>query len=308
MKSVSAAVLALALLTASAQAAAAPKVVATIAPLHSIAAMVMANVAEPVLLVEPGASPHEYALRPSEADALDQADVVIWVGPQLEGFMTRPIAALASDAELLTLTDLPGLQVYEARNDENWTHDHGHGQGSHDHHHEGGIDPHLWLDPLNGMLLATSIAEALATVDPVNAASYRGNAAEARRRIEAAEAEIRSTVAPVHKKPYVVFHDAYRYFEERFGTNVVGSVSLSDAQKPGAAHVQRLRDRMRSEGVVCLFTEPQFEPRLVSILTEATAVRVGVLDPIGASLTPGADLYPSLLLDLARSLRDCLAG
>lgn len=310
MKSVSAAVFGLALLTASAHAAAAPKVVATIAPVHSIAAMVMANVAEPVLLVEPGASPHEYALRPSEADALDQADIVIWVGPQLEGFMARPIAALASDAELLTLADLPGLQVYEARNDENWAHDHGHGHGSHDHHqhHEGGIDPHLWLDPLNGRVLATSIAEALATADPANAATYRGNAAEAQRRIEAAEAEILSTVAPVREKPYVVFHDAYRYFEERFATNALGSVSLSDAQKPGAAHVQRLRDRMRSEGVVCLFTEPQFEPRLVSILTEGTAIRVGVLDPIGASLTPGADLYPSLLLDLARSLRDCLAG
>lgn len=295
----------------AAGAAAAPNVVTTVAPVHSITALVMAGVAEPMLLVEPGASPHDYALRPSGADALDRADLVVWVGPQLEGFMSRPIAALASDATLLTLAEVPGVHVHGARDDEDWSH----GQegeeahGSHSHHdHEDGIDPHLWLDPANGKLWAAAIADALAAVDPANAAAYRENAADAQRRIEAAEAEIRSAVAPVREKPYVVFHDAYRYFEERFATSAVGSVSLGDARKPGAAHVRRLRDRMRSEGVVCIFTEPQFEPRLVSTLTEGTAIRVGVLDPIGASLSPGPELYPTLLLDLARSLRHCLGA
>src|SRR5690606_8772989 len=324
-KSLLAGIIGAALLGAPANALAAPRVVATIAPVHSITSIVMQGIAEPTLLMRPGASPHEYALRPSEAEAIDQADVVVWVGEQLEGFMARPIAALAAEAVLVTLAEVPGLQVHEVRADENWSagpgHDHGHDRhgassqhsiGSHDspghHDHRAGIDPHLWLDPVNGKVWANAIADALATADPANAAAYRENAAIAQRRTEAIEAEIRKIVAPVRERPYVVFHDAYRYFEERFGTNAIGSVSLGDAQKPGAAHVQRLRDEMRNEGVICIFTEPQFEPRLVSILTEDTAIEVGVLDPLGASLAPGADLYPSLLLDLARSPRDCLAS
>src|SRR5690606_26245641 len=295
----------------SATAVAAPTVVTTVAPVHSITAMVMRGVAEPMLLVDPGASPHDYALRPSGAEALDRADLVVWIGPQLEGFMSRPIAALASDATLLTLAEVPGVHLHGARDEEDWSHGQESEQshGSHGHHdHEDGIDPHLWLDPANGKLWAAAIADALAAADPANAAVYRANAADAQRRIEAAEAEIRTVIAPVREKPYVVFHDAYRYFEERFGTNAVGSVSLGDARKPGAAHIRRLRDKMRDEGVVCIFTEPQFEPRLVSTLTEDTAIRVGILDPLGASLSPGSELYTTLLLDLARSLRDCLGA
>ncbi|MGI9504650.1 MAG: zinc ABC transporter substrate-binding protein, partial [Geminicoccaceae bacterium] len=175
-----------------------------------------------------------------------------------------------------------------------------------DHHHDGDIDPHLWLDPDNAVVWLDVIAATLAEADPANAIGYQENAARAVRVIEATIADIETRLQPVREKPYVVFHDAYQYFERRFDLHPLGSISLGDADRPGPARLIEVREAIVESGASCVFAEPQFEPKLVETVIEGSDVAMGILDPIGAGLEPGAGLYPQLLLGLAESLSDCL--
>jgi zinc transport system substrate-binding protein len=292
------------LLTARAEAA--PVVVATILPLQSIAAAVMEGVGEPSLLLPPGASPHAYGLRPSEAAMLERADLVLWVGEGLETFLTRMVDTLAGDARVLALADAPGMELLATRRA-------GAGEHGSDHHDQadahghGPTDMHIWLSPGNGVAIARAVAGELAEIDPANADRYVANAATFAARTGELERELASMLGPVEGAPYIVFHDAYRYFEEAFGLQPLGSVTLSPELAPGARQVAEIRQWIEDLGAVCVFAEPQFEPRLLTSLVDGTDARTGVLDPIGASLAPGADAYPRLLRDLATSLRACLA-
>jgi len=279
------------------------EVVASIAPVHSLAARVMAGAGAPRLLLPPGASPHDYALRPSDAAALERARLVIWIGPAIEPWMERPLAALASGATVLRLDEVPGLTrlrvregaAFEAHADET-------------SRAEGDTDPHLWLDPENAKLWLDAIAGALAEVDPANAGLYRANAAAARGELDAVSGEIAARVGPMTGRPFIVFHDAFHYFEHRFGIEAAGAVALSDARSPGPARIAAIRDLIAARGAVCLFHEPQFRPALARTVAEGTGARPGVLDPLGASLEPGPGLYPALLTGLADGLADCLGG
>ena len=294
------------ILLAAPAAAEPPRVVADIAPVHSIVARVMAGVAEPALLIPPGTSPHAHALRPSEARALQDADLVVRVGDALTPGLGDRIAALA-DAEVIALADAPGVRTLPLREGPGGDHGHGDdaGHDEHGHDHEGGIDPHLWLDPANAAAWTEAVADALAARDPANAAAYEANAAAARSELALLGAEVAATLAPVAGRPVIVFHDAYQYFEAAFGLQVAGAVALSDAAPPGPARLAEIRDAARGAGAVCLFAEPQFDPGLAAVVAEGTDLPVATLDPLGAALEPGPGLYPALLRGLAEAAAGC---
>ena len=303
------AVLATALLTTPAWAA--PSVVASIKPVHSLVAAVMAGVGEPALIVKGAASPHTYALKPSDASALESADIVFWTGHGLELFLSDALESLASTATVVELADAPGITLlpvreggaFEPHADEGEDHDHA-DDHAHDLHEEG--DMHFWLDPENAKLMVAQIADTLAAADPDNAAAYQDNADAERRKLDALESEIAATLAPVKDKPFIVFHDAYQYFEARFGLNLAGSITVIPDTMPGAARIDELKAKLTNLGPACVFAEPNFAPSIISAITEGSEARSGTLDPEGSALPEGAELYPDLLRALAASLADCL--
>lgn len=308
-----------------------PRVVADIAPVHSLAALVMRGAGAPDLLLPPGASPHGHALRPSEAAALDAAEVVFHVGGGLTPWLHGALDRLAGDARVIELMDLPGTVRLDFRENalfedepaaqHGQDHDHDHAESheeDHDHGHEDGhegeghahegLDPHGWLDPENGKLWLDAIAEALADLDPENAALYRRNAEAGKAEIDAAASRIEARLAPVRGARFVVFHDAYQYFERRFGLGVVGAILLGDAASPGPARLADLRGALRDQDIACVFAEPQFDPGLIDAVAEGSGARVAVLDPQGAALAPGAGFYVALLQTLAEDAAACLGG
>jgi zinc transport system substrate-binding protein len=269
----------------------------------------MQGVGEPSLIVEPGASPHGYSMRPSQARDLAAAKVVIWIGEALAPWMERRLKNLARGAVVLELMAVEGTTLLPWREGATFEgHDHGRSHSHGDGHDHPGMDSHVWLDPANARLWLGAIAEALAGADPPNAAAYWANAAAGQAGMDTLMAEVAARLAPVRGRPFVVFHDAYQYFEARFGVTAAGSVALSDASAPGAARVAAVRDRLRSLGATCVFAEPQFEPKLVQTVIEGTPARRGVLDPLGSRHAPGPDLYPALIRDLAEALTGCLEG
>jgi zinc transport system substrate-binding protein len=308
-----------ALLTTSAMAA--PNVVASIKPVHSLVAAVMAGVGEPTLIVKGSASPHTYALKPSDAGALEAADIVFWTGHGMELFLGDALETLATKAQVVELADSPGIELlpvreggaFEAHAHEGEEHDHaqeeGHGDHAHqDHAHDehGEGDMHFWLDPENAKLMVTQIATTLAEADPDNATAYQANAEAELVRLDELEAEIAATLAPVADKPFVVFHDAYQYFEARFGLSLAGSVTVTPDVMPGAARIDDLKAKVATLGATCVFAEPNFEPTIISAITEGSAAKSGVLDPEGGALAEGPGLYAELLRGLATSLVECL--
>lgn len=281
-----------------------PHVVASILPVHSLVAGVMQDVAEPELLVRGAASPHDHSLRPSEVATLNQADIVFWIGHDLEAFLTRPLAN--SPAVNIALMHTEGLDPLPLREGGLWeSHDHGHGHG-HDHHH-GSEDTHIWLDPRRAAILVERIATVLSEHDPENAEHYRRNARTMGERLQTLENEITATIAPVRDMPYIVFHDAYQYFEHRFETTAVGSITLNPERRPGARRIIDIRQRIAEQGAHCVFSEPQFEPALVQTVIDGSTAHTSVLDPLGATLTPGPEAYFQLLHDLAVELHGCLS-
>lgn len=297
-----------------AAAAASPDVVASIKPIHSLAAAVMEGVGEPALLVRGSASPHGYSLRPSDAKRLEEAEVVFWVGPFLEGFLVRPLAALADDAAILEIARIPELDLLPLREGGIWEpHNHADpdgppASGPAERHGRAGPDPHLWLDPDNARAIVAAMAEVLSEADPGNAATYRANAASAAARIDELDAELGATLAPVRDRPFVVFHDAYQYFEAHYGLAAAAAIMASPDQVPGARRLREVRKALHEAGVVCVFREPGFAPALVDTLTEGTDIRQGELDPEGAMLQEGPGLYFQLMRNMAHSIADCLGG
>ncbi len=304
-------------------------VVASVLPIHSLVAGVMEGVGKPYLLVPGGASPHSFALRPSDARKLEAAKAVFWVGPTLETFLVRPLKALTQGATVVALAGAEGVTLLPFREGGPWDeHDHehehgqdqghdaeaahGHGHGDvhgDDHDHaDHGIDAHVWLDPLNAIAFVGAIAEALEQADPANAKTYRSNAGRVVGKLRALDAELRRTLAPAQGKPYIVFHDAYHYFEARYGLHPAGSITVSPELSPGARRLVDIRERIRSDKAVCVFAEPQFEPKLVRTVVEGTETRIGTLDPLGARLKPGPGAYFQLLRNLAKDLTACLDG
>ena len=286
-----------------------PRVIASVQPLHSLVAGVMRGVGEPALLLQGGASPHDHQLRPSDLRLLNDADKVFWFGEALEPFLEKPLHALAA-GRAVALLDAPGLTLLPRREGGVWGEDHAedHALGHGGHEHEADLDPHVWLDPVNAKALIQTVGAELSAVDPANAAVYQANVAELSARLDALTRTLDAGLAAVRDRPYVVFHDAYQYFENRFGTNALGSLTLNPELQPGARRVQAVRDKIIASQARCVFSEPQFRPTLVATLLQDTGAKSGVLDPLGADLQPGPDAYFQLLDNLAAGLRDCLGG
>ena len=281
-----------------------PLVVVSIKPVHALVAGVMQGVATPALLMPGAASPHAQSLKPTQARALEHADLVVWVGESLELFLRRPLAGRSGSPGLLTVSQLPELHTLPARRAGEW---HSHGQTESGlGPHASALDPHLWLDPHNAERVVAAVAARLKRLDPGAATRYEANAKALTTRIRALDERIDAQLSDVRKQPYVVFHDAYQYFEHRYGTRAVGALTVSPDRAPGARRLKQLRERIRRLEVRCVFAEPQFEPRLVQTLVAGTGVRSAVLDPLGSDLDTGPEAWFQIMSNLATNLSACL--
>lgn len=296
--------------------AAEPRVAASIKPVHSLVAGVMQGMGTPRLLVPGGASPHEYSLRPSDARAINEADVVFWIGPDLESFLVKPLAS-AKQVRSVALMEAPGIVVLPLREGGAWEpHRHGaeHGhepQGGAEHGHDRTVadrDAHVWLDPINAAAMVRRIAVVLGEVDPARRVDYERNGTALIERLDQLDQTLSAELGSIEDQPYIVFHDAYQYFERRYGLNAVGSIVLNPEQRPGARRVAEIQARIRELGVRCVFGEPQFQSALVDTVVAGGSARRGVLDPLGAELPVGPDAYFLLLRGLSDSARRCLSG
>ena len=283
-----------------------PNVVVSIAPLHSLVSAVMQGVATPTLIIEGGQSPHGSRLKPSAYRNISNADLLVWIGPQFESGMRKAVAQAHDDTAVIELLGAPELMRLPGR--------------------EAGllprrsripqaavmdpfsIDPHLWLAPENAIQIVTLVAEKLQELDPANALSYRENAQNVIAEIEKTRAEIHLSLSALKQVPYLVFHDAYQYFEQSFGVYPVAAVTINPERKPGAKSIAAMQKLIIEKNVQCLFSEPQFEPRLLRRLAEDSGARIGQLDPLGADFSPGPGQWFNLMGAMRDALQDCLSA
>jgi zinc transport system substrate-binding protein len=309
------AALAVAGILTAAPAVAGPRVVATIKPIHSLAAAIMEGVGEPKLLLQGAASPHSYALKPSDAAALSEADAIVLVSKNLEVFLAKAIASLPAKARVIELESAPGLRLLPVR--EGGLHDEDHGDAreapgeedddGHHHHHGGGFDVHFWLDPLNAIAMGRALERELSAIDPAHAEQYRANAGKLETVLKALDAELAAKLAGLKGRPFIVFHDVTQYLETRYGLAGAGAITISPEREPGAKRLAAVRARIEQASAICVFSEPEFPPKLVEMLTAGTRAKRGVLDEVGAAIPAGQGQYFALMRADAASLAGCLA-
>ena len=309
------------------------KVVTSIKPIHSLASYLMDGVAKPDLIVDGYASPHGFALKPSHAKMLQNADLIFWVGEDLENFLEKPLKSVAKKAEKIELMEIKGLTKLKFRERNIFEeHDHGHKEDDHDDHakkeddhddhghddehkedghddhgHEGHAhgeyDPHIWLDPMNAKVILSEMAEHLIENDQKNEAKYKANLKKAHKDLDKLTKKVKSELNKDFKS--IVFHDAYQYFEERFGINILGAFTVNTDVMPGAEQLAEIREIIEHDKVSCIFSEPQFNPDIIKAVAKDTNVATGVIDPLGATLNPGKDLYFDLIGNMSKSFKGC---
>ena len=306
-----------------------PKVVTSIKPIHSLVSYVMDGVERPDLLVDGSSSPHTFQLKPSHATMLQEADIVFWIGEDLESFLETPLDSIAANAKRVTLMDSDQIEllkfreknVFDDHHDDHDEHeDHADGHDDHDEHeghddhdeheghddhahHHGEHDIHFWLDPEIAKSIVNITARELSEIDPNNKSTYEKNALNA---IDDLEELINATRSKINSDAtYIVFHDAYQYFEQRFGIEVIGALTVNPEVLPGAKQLSEIREVIEHENVNCLFSEPQFNPSIANTIAKDTGIKAAVLDPLGAELEPGKDLYFELISDMASSFENC---
>jgi zinc transport system substrate-binding protein len=297
------------------------RLLTSIKPLQLIAAAVQDGVGVPDVLLPPGASPHHYALRPSDVRRVREADLLYWIGPDMEGFLPRVLDG--RDKPDVAVQELPGLSLRHF-GDSHAGHGHGHGHEhehdehghdqaddglGHDHDHRpGSLDAHLWLLPANARVIAARMAADLANLDAANAARYAANLQAFEARLDALDGRIRPQLASIADKPYFVFHEAYDYFEAAYGLKHAGVFSVLGEVQPGARHVAAMRQRLQQAGPSCVFSEPPLRPRLAETLTAGLPVKLAELDALGGELPVSATGYEQLLENLANGLTECLGS
>ena len=285
------------------------KVVTSIKPIHSLASYIMDGVGSPGLIVDGYNSPHSFQLKPSHAKMLEQADIIFWIGEDLENFLEKPLATIAKKAEKIELLEIKGIKKLKFRErnifEEHEGHnDHGHDANKEEHddhegHGHGEYDPHIWLDPINAKVILSEITEHLIENDSKNASTYKSNLAKAL-------AEIDKLIIDVITETntdlsYVVFHDAYQYYENRFNVNILGAMTVNPDVMPGAEQIHEIHEIIEHDNVSCILSEPQFNPDIIKSIVKDTNVKTGVLDPLGANLKPGKDLYFDLIRNMSAS-------
>ena len=310
------------------------KVVTSIKPLHSLASYLMDGVGKPDLIVDGYASPHGFSMKPSHAKMLQNADLIFWVGEDLENFLEKPLNSIAKKAEKIELIEIKGLKKLKFRErnvfDE---HDHGHKEDDHDDHakkeddhddhdhdkeghkeddhddhgHEGHAhgeyDPHIWLDPMNAKVILNEMAEHLIENDQTNASKYKDNLKKANKDLDKLIKNVKSELNKDFKS--IVFHDAYQYFEKRFNVNILGAFTVNTDVMPGAEQLAEIREVIEHDKVSCIFSEPQFNPDIIKAVAKDMNIQTGVLDPLGATLNPGKDLYFDLIGNMSKSFKGC---
>ena len=325
----------LSLLTIFAPANADVKVVTSIKPIHSLASYLMDGVGKPDLIVDGYASPHGFALKPSHAKMLQNADLIFWVGEDLESFLEKPLKSIAKKAEKIELMEIKGLNklkfrernIFDGHDDHG--HDEGHKEDDHDDHakkeddhghddehkedghdehgHEGHAhgehDPHIWLDPMNAKVILEEMAEHLIENDQKNASVYKSNLKKAHKDLDKLTKKVKSELNKDFKS--IVFHDAYQYFEKRFDVNVLGAFTVNTDVMPGAEQLAEIREIIEHDKVSCVFSEPQFNPDIINAVAKDMNISTGVLDPLGATLNPGKGLYFDLISNMSKSFKGC---
>ena len=320
------------------------KVVASIKPIHSLVSYLMDGIGKPDLIVDGYASPHGFAMKPSHAKMLQNADLIFWVGEDLENFLEKPLSSIAKKAEKIELIEIKGLQVLKFRernifdehdhehghddhgkkeddHDDHGHDDHGkkeddhddhgkkeddhddHGHDDHDGHAHGEFDPHIWLDPINAKAMLNEMAEHLIENDPKNEAKYKSNLAKALQEIDKLTIDVMTDLS--NSVSSIVFHDAYQYFEERFNVKVLGAFTVNTDVMPGAEQLAEIREIIEHDKVACVFSEPQFNPDIINAVAKDMKIKTGVLDPLGATLDPGKDLYFNLIRNMSASFKGC---
>ena len=327
-----------------------PETAVSIKPIHSLIAGIMVDIDEPWLMLRGAASPHTYQFRPSEAQKLDQAELIVWIGENMETFLSRPIENLGADAKVITLHEVPGIRLLPTRlgglfgdddhaveeeedghgeeeedghgdeeaEDGHGEEEEGHAEGEsedfhvdehadHGHEHDE-FDMHIWLDPNNASIIVQTLVEILAGLDPDRATAYHVNADRMLLRIETQKDSLARQLEPVKGEGYIVFHDAYQYFERAFGLEPTGSVAVDPSRAPSAKRLSELRSALSENEVRCVFVEPQFKPDLVETIVEGTGVRTATIDPLGVDVEPGPDAWFTIMDNMADAFSECLDG
>jgi zinc transport system substrate-binding protein len=326
------------------------KVVASIKPIHSLASYLMDGVAKPDLIVDGYSSPHGFALKPSHAKMLQNADIIFWVGEDLENFLVKPLNSIAKKAEKIELMEIKALEklkfrernIFEGHDDhgheeeghkeeghddhgheeeghkeeghddhgheeeghkEEGHDDHGHDEHGHEGHAHGEYDPHIWLDPVNAKVILNEMVEHLIENDEKNASTYKKNLKKAEKDLDKLLKSVKSDLNKDFKS--IVFHDAYQYFEKRFGVNVLGAFTVNTDVMPGAEQLAEIREIIEHDKVSCIFSEPQFNPDIIKAVAKDMDIQTGVIDPLGATLDPGKDLYFDLIKNMSKSFKGC---
>ena len=299
------------------------KVIASIKPLHSLVSYVIDGVGTPGILVDGSSSPHTFQLKPSHATMLQEADIIFWIGEDLESFLETPLKSIAKNSRHITLMESDEIELLKFReknifgdHDEHDDHDehaddheeheeHGDEHDDHDEHGHahGEYDIHFWLDPEIAKTIVKIVTRELSEIDPANSSAYNSNSAKALKEIDQLINDVKSKINRDAK--YVVFHDAYQYFEKRFGVEVIGALTVNPEVLPGARQLAEIREVIEHENVNCLFSEPQFNPSIAETIARDTGVKAAIIDPLGAELDPGKDLYFDLIGDIASSFKSC---
>lgn len=286
------------------------KVIVSIAPIHALVAGIMEGVGEPRLMISGGASPHTYSLKPSEARALNDAAIVVRVSDQMESFLVRPLENLMGKAEIVTLTQIKGMIIYRSREGGLWEENNEGGDGEQRHAEHGSIhewhDPHIWLDPRNAKHIVSAVAITLRKIYPEHTQTFTANEKKLILKLDKLDRDLLAATKPLRGKPYILFHDATRYFDVRYKLNAAGAITISPDRPPGARRLSEIRQHIKTHRITCVFTEPQFQPKLVQTLISGTNAQAGALDPIGAGIQPGPELYFKLMRKLATSMAACL--
>jgi len=294
------------------------KVVTSIKPIHSLASYLMDGIGKPELIVDGYASPHGFSMKPSHAKMLQNADLIFWVGEDLENFLEKPLKSIAKKAEKIELIEIKGLNVLKFRernifdehdHDDHGHDDHGKKEDDHDDHDEheghahGEFDPHIWLDTMNAKDMLNEMAEHLIENDPKNEAKYKSNLDKALKDIDKLTIEVMTELN--NSVSSIVFHDAYQYFEERFNVKVLGAFTVNTDVMPGAEQLAEIREIIEHDKVACVFSEHQFNPDIINAVAKDMKIKTGVLDPLGATLDPGKDLYFNLIRNMSTSFKGC---
>ena len=277
-------------------------VVTSIKPLHSLTSYIMEGVGEPGLIIDGVASPHNFQIKPSHAKMLQKADLVIWVGEDLESFLPTALKSIPKNSVVFPLLEQSGLKKLKFREKNIFEGHDDHGHDEHGHAH-GEYDPHIWLDPLNAKVIVKKITNQLVKIDADNSSAYKANSKKLLKDLD----NLTSTIKKDLNKnaSFVVFHDAYQYFEKRFGLSVIGALTVNPAVMPGAEQLSEIREVIEEKKVKCIFSEPQFNPAIIKSIASDTGVKTGVLDPLGANINKSKNMYFNLIEDMSNALKDC---